>query len=127
MKLDRNSVFDKASIVIISNNKLYHNEAAYALSCNTWPDYLKTDDLNDWGALIYHSGTMNINGTIAFWVEDDEATPILKINGYYLIEPDYVYDDLRSRNCISSEQDRLIKEGFNFLNQVIIEGGKMDY
>ena len=122
MKLDRNSVFEKASIVIIHDNEIYYNEAH-----NTWPSSIETDDLYSWGTLIYRSEATNINGTIAFWVEDDEVTPILKINNEYWIESDYVYDDLRSRNVITSEQDRLIKEGFDFLNEVVIEGGKIDF
>ena len=127
MKLDKNSVFNRASIVIIHNNKLYYNEASYLLSCNEWPDCLETDDLNDWGVLVYNSEDIDINGTIAFWVEDDEATPILKVEDMYYIEPDYVYDDFKTVGVITAEQSRLIKEGFDFLNIVVIEGGKIDF
>ena len=127
MKLDKNSVFKKATILIIRNNKIYFNEATEALSCREWPSSLENDELESWGTLIFHSGVTSINGTIAFWVEDDEVIPILKINETYWIEPDYVYDDLRSRNVITNEQNRLIKEGFDFLNEVVVEGGRMDF
>ena len=127
MKLDKNSVFKKATIIVIKDNELYFNEASDALSCKKWPSSLETDDLESWGVLIFHSGVININGTIAFWIEDDEAMPILKINKMYWIEPDYVYDDLISIGVITSEQNRLIREGFDFLNKVVIEGGRMDF
>lgn len=120
MKLNDNSIFDKATVIILMDDCLYYENAT---------SYMFDEDLfesNVPGMLIYR-GT-GYNGKCAFWIEDDDALPIVKLDGYYLvIEHDDEYEFLKSQNALTDEQIKEIEDGFNTINEIVITGGLAEY
>lgn len=128
IKLDKNSVFKTQSIVAIRNKEIFFNELVDAAASDRWPDCLDDEDWeqeDSWGSLIFHSGTMDIHGTIIFLIYYDDVKPIVKIGNKYVVVPDYDKD--QDKDMLSDEQIRLIEEGVDFLNKVVVEGGRMDF
>ena len=120
MKLNDNSIFDKAVVVTLIDDKLYYeNATTYMFDADLFNSYVP-------GVLIYKG--IDFSGRCAFWVEDDDAFPIVKYNDTYLvIEHDDEYEYLKMQNALSVEQIKLIDEGFNVLNRVVTTGGWIDY
>lgn len=116
MKLNNDSIFNKATIVILIDDKLYYKNA----NCYLFDTSLFESDVP--GLLIY-SG-IEYSGRCAFWIEDDDVFPIVKCNDkYLLIEYDNQYEYLKSHDELTKEQIRLIEEGLD----VLITGGLIDY
>lgn len=116
MKLNNDSIFDKATIVILIDDKLYYeNAASHMFNVNLFDSRVP-------GVLIYNG--VEFSGRCAFWVEDDDAFPIVRYNDtYLLIEHDDEYEYLKMQNVLNEEQIRLIEEGFEVLNDAVIIRG----
>lgn len=123
MKLREKSIFDVATIVTIYNGTVYYEDAMRILSCNKWPEYLEE---NSEGIGIAISKNPGFNGCIRFWIENDNAYPIIKLEDVYLIEPDYVFEDLKSKGIIGNDYIELISKGFDIINRFYQDGGIVD-
>ena len=116
MKLNNDSIFDKAVVVTLIDDKLYYGNASmYMLDAVMF-------ESDEPGILIYNG--VEFNGRCAFWVEDDDVFPIVSCNGFYLvIEDDNQYEYLKSRDVLTNDQIKSIEEGLD----VLITGGLIDY
>lgn len=118
MKLDKKSVFDKATLVTLYDNKIYAGDAFYELSALKLPEDLDNGHVP--GIIIYfNTGLDGVWRT--FWVEDDDVYPFYRLDDSYGILMDFEYEEFKDQ--MKPEDREEIDRCFEYLNKTIIEGG----